>query len=318
MIEADLFHYTNLSSLNSMLSFTGDDSTLNLRFCYLPMMNDPSETKLAMDIFNKSLKKKFNLTTEDFEKHSFDLETALRGLKNSGYSLCLCKNRDDLALWCSYTKLGQGAAIGFDEYELIDSIRKYIKDKIEKEIHSEFQHGKYTEKEKNEKIETLNNNLSEIYNCVEFYDVIYDDFEKQKIMDDLVAHLCEEKIITLKNNKLYINGDDFSALISRLVEPTIKFKPKSYEYEKEKRLVIDVYKLKGILLDNEICNHNKILPFHNFSNMYGISLYVDVTLSTKRIIREIILDSMVRLENKFVIKKMIYTGDVSFSKIDRY
>ncbi len=110
MGEKILYHYTTMSSFDSMLK-SNEIWLGNVKY-----MNDGKETDYFFDILKSTLKTKYSVDVDDL------IDNRIRLYKDEAkYAFCLSKNKDDAAQWSRYAQEGHGLCLVFDSDKIDDS-----------------------------------------------------------------------------------------------------------------------------------------------------------------------------------------------------
>lgn len=198
-----LYHYTSMSTLNSILENKNEES-LTLRASDIRYLNDTKEYKLALEILRDLLIEHENSLSEN--KKGIDKNLPIERMdlfRNADWEIMppfifsLSDDGDNLPMWNTYADNSFGITIGFDKQKL-EAINQGVVTSLEKCIYDD-----------NNLKHNIKNNISNIYNSISLsgpFFGIATDYNKPIIKDF-------EKIVPI-------------------------LKDKSYSYEKEWRLII--------------------------------------------------------------------------------
>lgn len=216
--ENDIYHYTSPNGVNSILY--SDSGNIKLWASRFDCLNDASEGKIVMDIFNETCKKM--LKNKIISKELFDVVSTVRPSKTrlikkwvngelkisrpeyESYIISFSKNRDSLAMWNYYSKENkyEGYNIGFSPKNLT---------------------------------EYLENSFSEKDVEVSLYPIVYNRDEQEMYIFKLLSKMQE------LYDKQYEN--QIRAVVSEhLLEWNLIFKSEFFKHEEEVRIIIDIAK----------------------------------------------------------------------------
>lgn len=284
--NGELFHYTSLSAFESIL--TGDPNMITLWASRYDCLNDTSEGKLVTEVYKnvcKKLKKDNQIPNDmtiDLEKivpartmlfkSKVDNKIKITRPESIGYVCSFSKDQNSIPMWKCYSKddMSKGLNIGFS----VDKIKKSL---------SDF----YSDMEVN----------------IQVYPVIYD----RTVQEDLIENFVKQVI-----NK-YSSDYEFSiryVISNQLTIWKLIFKHKSFEYENEVRIIVNIAKQSSNKKSNIDVKSRKKGQY----KIPYIEIKLDKSVMTSAMAGPLLNENdIIKAQN--IISNNEYEADLLFSKL---
>lgn len=219
-IGGEIFHYTSPESFDKIMFSGENDTKIKLYASRYDCVNDTSEGKYVIDVYNSVVKDLYDAISEDKYMTIKNLlptnHSLIRKYKDEEcvhvsekmcdmYICCFSKDGDSLPMWNYYSKDSkyQGYNIGIDGIEAIENLHKYRSD--------------------------VN---------IKWYEVIYDIKTQKEIIKTFLLEILEYYLPERKSTIQYV-------ISSKLTEWSMIFKKSYFTHENEVRVVIYIPKKEG-------------------------------------------------------------------------
>ena len=283
-LQDTLYHYTDLNGLTGILENKG------FWLSEAKYLNDKEELyngcNLAIELIQNLINKKRYSSFKNILSKTISLLNE-NEFKNY-YIASFSSKADDLEQWKAYSKNGSGICIGFNT-----------------KLKTNFPHFM----------------LGPVWML---HKVIYDDNIKCRILHLIIFKYLYEFKKDLQKNPKYIDIDDYAQSLSQSLTHTfINFKHKSFEQEKEVRLVCKVkdiqkdfhkknYRTVNNIIVPYVCTYDIILNNKDGSKFKVDMLPISEIIVGPTINQEITIDSIENFTNDLGYKNIVKTSKVPY------
>lgn len=241
------YHYTKLNTLNCLLAGKNDEKS-KLRLWNSAYMNDAYEGKFFDQLLYQAASLRSGTKKEsDISKGSMENSVNLKLQMNSNvYITSFSTEENSFQMWSIYGDNEKGAAIKFDDdfFDIGDKYKDVVMDGTGNEY--ALYEVKYLDMDHLQNESELMNNLNGIWSHMCLIEKKLEDWEPEENTDEYIS---------FKNAASEVK----TFIADRINEVRFLFKTKSYEYEKELRLIR--------------CSHHPKVDNENFEIP---RLYIDV------------------------------------------